>query len=185
MGLLHSRPRPQWRFKMSVNVCSDGIFWTTEHFVTKLGTVMQYYEPECCAEKLVHCLQCQGHSEGLNTSKILLCPLYLLNCRSVCYQTWFGSIASKAGVSCRKMGLLCSRSRSQWKFKMSVNVFLDDVFSVCPIISVHYLLNHSTIFLPNWIWWCIIMKQCIMQKNWFTIFSVKVTARAYIIKIWL
>ena len=39
--------------------------------------------------------------------------------------------------------------------------------------------------LPNLIWWCIIMRWCVMQKNWFTIFNVKVTARAYIIKIWL
>ena len=29
------------------------------------------------------------------------------------------------------------------------------------------------------------MRRCVMQKNWFTIFNVKVTARAYIIRIWL
>ena len=43
-------------------------------------------------------------------------------------------------------------------------------------------LNH---FLPNLVWCCIIMRRCVMQKNWFTSFSVKVTARVYIIKIWL
>ena len=37
--------------------------------------------------------------------------------------------------------------------------------------------NH---FLPNLLWWCIIMRQCVFEKNWFT---VKVTVRAYIIKI--
>ena len=46
-----SRSRSQRRFKMSVNVCSDDIFWTTEPFVTKLGMVMQQHEPECLAEK--------------------------------------------------------------------------------------------------------------------------------------
>ena len=44
------------------------------------------------------------------------------------------------------------------------------------------LLNH---FLPNLVWWCIIMRRCVLQKNWFTIFNVKVTVRAYIIKILL
>ena len=38
-------------------------------------------------------------------------------------------------------------------------------------------------FLPNLIWWCIIMRQYVMWKNWLTIFNVKVTVRAYIIKI--
>ena len=27
--------------------------------------VMQHHKLECHAEKLVHCVQCQGHSEGL------------------------------------------------------------------------------------------------------------------------
>ena len=35
----------------SVNVCLDDIFWTAEHFVTKLGMVMQHDEPECHVEK--------------------------------------------------------------------------------------------------------------------------------------
>ena len=67
---------------MSVNVCFDDIFYITEHVVTKFGMVMQHHEPECHAEKLVHCPQCQGHSEGLYnrnmiipilSSKLLVC----------------------------------------------------------------------------------------------------------------
>ena len=50
---------------MLVNACPDNIFLTTEHFVTKPGMVMQHHKPECRAEKLVLCVQCQGHSEGL------------------------------------------------------------------------------------------------------------------------
>ena len=50
---------------MSVNVCPDVILRTTEHFVTKPGMVMQHHKPVCHAEKLVHCVQCQGHSKGL------------------------------------------------------------------------------------------------------------------------
>ena len=50
---------------MSVNVCPDDMFWTTEHFFTKLGTVMQYHEPDCYAENKIVCpLQGQGHSKG-------------------------------------------------------------------------------------------------------------------------
>ena len=67
---------------MSVNVCPDDIFGITEHFVTKPSMAMQHHKPECHAEKLVHCVQCQGHSKGLNnqnmtisvvSSKLLLC----------------------------------------------------------------------------------------------------------------
>ena len=55
--------------------------------MTKLGIPMQHHESECLAEKLVHCLQCQGHSEGLYkqnmtistlSSKLLVCLLCLI-----------------------------------------------------------------------------------------------------------
>ena len=52
---------------------------------------------------------------------------------------------------------------------------------VCP--RVHSvspeLLNRF--FKPNLMWWCIIVSLCVLRKNWFTIFNVKVTARAYVI----
>ena len=68
MGLLHSRPLPQGRFKMLVNVSPDDVFWTTEHFVAKPGMVMQHQSV------IMH---------------------------------------YAARVSCRKIGSLCSVSRSQ------------------------------------------------------------------------
>ena len=34
-------------------------------FLTKLGMLMYYHEAMCHSEKLVHYLQCQGHSENL------------------------------------------------------------------------------------------------------------------------
>ena len=34
-------------------------------------------------------------------------------------------------------------------------------------------------------WWCVIMRRSVMNKSWVTTFNVKVTARAYIAKIWL
>ena len=72
MGLLHPRSRSQRRFKMLVHVCSDDIFWITEHFVFKPGMVMQHHKPEYHAEKLVHCVQCQGHSEGLYNQNMII-----------------------------------------------------------------------------------------------------------------
>ena len=66
------------------------------HFVTKLGMVVYNHEVMCLAEKLVHCLQCRGHSKGLYMIKIWLFLLYLLNCWFVCKQTWFGSSTSTA-----------------------------------------------------------------------------------------
>ena len=53
--------------------------------------------------------------------KIWLYLLYLLNSWSVCNETSFDSTASW------KMGLLCSSSRSERRFKMSVNVCPDDI----------------------------------------------------------
>ena len=37
----------------------------TFFFNTKLGMVVYYHESMCHAEKLVHYLQCQGHSKDL------------------------------------------------------------------------------------------------------------------------
>ena len=58
----------------------------------------------------------------------ILFLLYLLNCWLVCDQTWFDSTLSWAGVSYGKMGLLHFRSRSQQRFRMSANVWMDDIF---------------------------------------------------------
>ena len=78
---------------MLVNVCPDDIFRIADHFNTKLGMVMQHSEPECGAEKLVTCLQYQGHSEGSYNQNMIISTLYpkLL---VICNQTWFGSTAS-------------------------------------------------------------------------------------------
>ena len=98
-------------------------------FFTKLGMVVYFYKATYHAEKLVHYLPCQGHSEGLyNKKNKNYFLLYLLNCLFVCNHTWLDSTTWEAGVFCGKMGLLCSRSRSQRSFKMLVNVCPDDIF---------------------------------------------------------
>ena len=90
--------------------------------------------------------------------KMGLCLESLLNCWSIGSQTWFDSTAFYARVSCLKMGLLYSRSRSQQRFKMTV----------CPIVSAQYLLNSSTIyffFLPNFVLMYSIISQSILWKK--------------------
>ena len=54
--------------------------------------------------------------------------LYLLNCWSFCYQTWFDSKLSLARVFYGETGSLCSRSRSQQNSKMSMNVCPHNIF---------------------------------------------------------
>ena len=84
MRLLRSRSRSQGRFKILVNVCPDDIFSVSDHvrsiflmcmystffFPTKLGMGVYYHESMCHAEKLVHYLQCQGHSKGLYNQNV-------------------------------------------------------------------------------------------------------------------
>ena len=41
-------------------------------FFTKLGMVVYYHEAMCHAKKLVHYLQCQGHSEGLYDQNVTI-----------------------------------------------------------------------------------------------------------------
>ncbi|WP_419635475.1 hypothetical protein, partial [Thiolapillus sp.] len=65
-------------------------------------------------------------------------------------------------------------------FKVKVTLKVQNV-NEC--LSGLYLLKPQNFLLPNLIWLCSIISQSAMQKNWFTVFNVKVTARAYIIKI--
>ena len=102
--------------------------------------------------------------------KIWLFLLYLLNCWPACNQTWFDSTTSEAGVFCGKMGLPRSRSRSQRRFKMLVNVCSDNIFWT----TEHFVTKPG-----------MVVQHHKPEKNWFTVFNVTVTVRAYIIKILL
>ena len=132
---------------MSVNVCPEDIFWTAGHFVTKLAMIMQHHVSKRHAENWFTVLNVKVTARA-DIIKTLLFLLYLLNWWSVCHQTWFDSTASQVGMSCGKIGLLHSRSRSQQRFKMSLNIFW--------MISS----EAQNILLPNLVLWCSIMSQC-------------------------
>ena len=156
---------------MSVNICPGDIFWTTKHFVTKLGMVMLQIEPECHAKQKLFAVFKVTVTARAHIIKILLWLLYLLNCWFFGNQSWSDYRLSYAKASCGKIGLLHSRSRSQRRVKMSI--FIQMTFSKPP-----------NILLPNWVLWCIIMGWSVMQKKLFVMFKVKVTAAALMIKIW-
>ena len=50
--------------------------WKTFFFFCYLqgeaGMVLQHRKLECHAQKLVHCVQCQGHSEGLYNPNVTI-----------------------------------------------------------------------------------------------------------------
>ena len=98
---------------------------------------------------------------------------YLLNCWSFCYWTWFDSTLSYARVFYGDIGLLCSRSKSQQHFKMSMNVCPDNIFWIAePFTTKLGMVIHH-------------YEQNCLSKNWFAVFKVKVTVMDNIIKIWL
>ena len=72
------------------------------------------------------------------------------------------------------MGLLCSRSRSQWWFEMSVNVSVDNIFW----ITAHFVTKFGMVMQHH-------QPESYGHFVVVAIFKVKVTARAHIIKIWL
>ena len=88
------------------------------------------YKAICHAEKLVHNLPCQDHSEGLhNQNRAIFFFFTILSKLLVCLQPHLSdSTALKAGLLCGKMGLLRSRSRSQRRFRMLVKVCPDNIF---------------------------------------------------------
>ena len=135
-------------------------------------------------EKLVHCVQCEGHSEGLynqNMTISVVSSKLLVSLQP--NLVWQYSIISwrvllKIGITAFKVNVMGKvQNVSDCLSRCYFLLLSDCVCSVSP-----ELLNH---FLPNLVWCCIIMRQCVVRKNWFTVFNVKVTARAYIIKTWL
>ena len=142
----------QPRLNVSVNV-SFYILCIAEPFVTKPSIERHHYKPERHMRKMGFYLQGQGHSNWISVHTIKYDYFY--------YKFWtadFWGRACACGVSCKKVALLYSMSRSQWRFWTSVNVCPDNV-------SDRW----------NLVWWCIIISQRIIQKYYFAMFKVKPT----------
>ena len=128
-------------------------YLTADPFATKLGLMVHHHKVDCLGKRLdcwvVHKVEV---TEKVQNSSDCSYGGHFLNCWTFWNQTWYGDATSWARVSFGKIGLLCSRSRSQQNFKMSVFV---------QTIS-YKLLNLSP---PNLVWWCIIMSQIVFQKR--------------------
>ena len=143
--------------KISVNVSLDDILCIAEPFVTKRSMVRHHYKPERHMRKMGFYLQGQGHSNWISVHSIKYDYFY--------YMFWTADFwgrpskfDSAYGVSCEKVALLYSRSRSLWRFWTSVNVCPDNISD-----------------RSNLVWWCIIISQIIIQKYHFAMFKVKAT----------
>ena len=79
----------------------DYIFWTSDPFATKLGLIEHCHKPECFMERLDCCVHGQGH---------------IIIRWTVLWKEW--------------IAVLWSRSRSQKRFRIPVNVHLDDIILV-------------------------------------------------------
>ena len=98
---------------------------------------------------------------------------------------------SKNTVLCGfKADLLCAPPHTHTHLLPFINMgerrrYIGITLSICSSVLVSVCvcsispepLNHF-FFTPNLIRWCIITRQCVMRKHWFTISNVKVTARA-------
>ena len=88
---------------------------------------MQHHKPECHAEKLVHCLQCQGHREGWYNQNMTISAIsskLLIHLQS--NWVWYYSILSWSVLW--KKWIAAFKVKVTAKIKMSVNVCWYDIF---------------------------------------------------------
>ena len=88
------------------------------------------------------------------------------------------------GSKCNMYGCIYTDLIQALKGEHLSSVLSPDGTLISASAAPHYGAEPQNILLPNLVWLCIIIiSQNVMQKNWFTVFNVKVTVRAYIIKI--
>ena len=75
-----------------------------------------------------------------------------------------------------EIGLLCSRSRSQQNFEMSMNVYPHDIFWIVDPFNTKFgiVMHHHE---PD--------SEIVFQKDWFAVCKVKVAVEDNLIKVWL
>ena len=138
--------------------------------------VVYYHEGECHEWKLV-----PGSLSSMSRSQRgLIWP----KCE------YFYDFFWTSGPFATKLGLLVHHQKPECsveKLDYCIQGQSHSEGSICQRMFVGMTSSEpQNILLPNLVWWCSIMSQSVIQKkNWFTVFHVKVTARAYIIRMWL
>ena len=105
--LLSSRSMSQWRLIWLKYNSFYFIFWTVDSLATKRGLMIHHHKPECHVKKLVYCIQGEGHGKG---SKCLCLSRWYP--QIFCFQTLDCDASLWVRMSCKKIDLLFSRSRS-------------------------------------------------------------------------
>ena len=109
----------------SVSVCLgfvQGISSELESSVTKCGMLVHHLETQCQAQKKRGCyFQGQG---CMNQNRTVLTISFELMLLFFCNQTYFNGRSAQSRVSCEKIELLCSRSKSQGKVQNIIECWL-------------------------------------------------------------
>ena len=122
-----------------VLVCPDDIFWVAEPFTTKLGMVMQHCETDFLPERLVCCLQGQGHSKELQNQNMTLQ-----------YVFWTADpFATKLGLMTHHHKLGCLVKRLDCSVVVKVKV-TEKVQNSSECLCGRYLLNCWTFCDQTW-----------------------------------
>ena len=159
----------QQNSKMLMNACPDDIFWIIEPFTTNLG--MGCIIMSQIVSRKIGWLSSRSRSQWRIISAKYNFLICLLNCWSLQLTlVWWLIVISWIVFWKDWIALLWSRSGSQKRSRIPLNVHLDEVFST-PEPSVTKL--------------CMVMHHHgseVMQDNWFAVFKVRVTVKADIIR---
>ena len=155
-----------------------------------------------CEKKKKTSFKVKGTVKVQNVNECLS-RYYLLNHRTFSYQAWYGDASSWAGVSCKKTGLLSSRSRSQQgliesKYDSFFYIFADS-FATKLDLMVHHKpecrtkkldcciqgQGHSRTSKPQWMFVQIISSELLnlLPQNlvwWYIILSQNVIQKEWI-----
>ena len=160
----------QWMLRISINVCSDDIFWTTEPFVTKLG-IVKHLNLESQEKKYIFSRSRTYDSYNQNTvvsvisSELLIFLVLLPN-----FVWWYIIIG---------WSVLWNDCFAVFKVKITFQNFITKTGWMFVWTVSSELLN---LLKPNLVWWCIVMSQSVLWKDCVAIFKVKVIGRACISK---
>ena len=108
-----------FKVKMTVKVHMIKMwqFWTADPSATKPGLIIHHHKPESESvlwRNWISVFKVEATARFQNVSKCLS-GWYLLNHWTFCYQTLYGAASSRAALSSEKIGLVSSKSRSQWR----------------------------------------------------------------------
>ena len=118
-------------------------------------------------EKMGFYLQGQGHSVGLYNQNEIVSTISFIISKPVSFPTRLNLMVDRHKQRSENISLQCSRSMSQPRFKVSVNVSLEDILCIAePFVTKPSMVRHH--YKP----------ECQMQF-FFLIFKVKDTVTEF------